>query len=198
MTFQDNLRHYREKAGYSQAKDFAAAIGVKYSTYIGYESQGKEPKYDTLRRIAEALNVSIDTLLGFSGVDRYEEYRQLLERSGCHVTETGEKAVRVDLPTEKSFVFLDKMSLCSCTAHIISEFDQLLTPAKIAYIPLALLRKIDYVSRDLFQYAIQEARESSTQDAPPDTAALIGKKILAASPEAQVAIDQIIRDDKKE
>lgn len=41
MTFQDNLRHYREKAGYSQAKDFAAAIGVKYSTYIGYAFSNK-------------------------------------------------------------------------------------------------------------------------------------------------------------
>ena len=32
----------------------------------------------------------------------------------------------------------------------------------------------------------------------PDTAALIGKKILSASPAAQVAIDQIIKNDEKE
>ncbi len=40
--------------------------------------------------------------------------------------------------------------------------------------------------------------DSSTQEEIPDTAALIGKKILAASPKAQVAIDQIIRNDEKE
>lgn len=166
MSFQDNLRHYREKAGYSQAKDFAAIIGVKYSTYIGYESQGKEPKYDTLRRIAEALNVSIDTLLGFSGVDRYEEYRQLLERSGCHVTESAGR-VLVALPISKILdthspernklvhligleaaahlsqaVFQSRASLCACMAGIVVEFDNLLTPAKAEYIPLALLRYV--------------------------------------------------------
>lgn len=163
MTFQDNLRHYREKAGYSQAKDFAAAIGVKYSTYIGYESQGKEPKYDTLRRIAEALNVSIDTLLGFSGVDRYEEYRQLLERSGCHVTER-QDGILVTLPTGKFIdipeeepqeevpffedshspyvIFATKASFCACVAGIVADFDKMQAPAKEGYIPLALLRYI--------------------------------------------------------
>ena len=29
MTFQDNLRIYRERAGYAQAKDFAAFLGIK-------------------------------------------------------------------------------------------------------------------------------------------------------------------------
>lgn len=62
--FSDNLRRYREAAGYSQAKDFAAALGVKYSTYIGYEAQGREPKYDILCKIAAALHVSTDELLG--------------------------------------------------------------------------------------------------------------------------------------
>ena len=208
MTFQDNLRHYREKAGYAQAKDFAAAIGVKYSTYMAYENLGREPKYDTLRRIAEALNVSIDTLLGFSGVDRYEEYRQLLERSGCHVTENAGR-VLVALPISKilgthtpernmlvhvygvnsthppHIAFTGKASLCACMAGIVAEFDNMLASAKAEYIPLALLR-----------YAMEQ--ETSTQDAPPDTAALIGKKILAASPAAQAAINEIIRDDEKE
>lgn len=40
--------------------------------------------------------------------------------------------------------------------------------------------------------------DSSTREETPDTAALIGKKILAASSKAQVAIDQIIRNDEKE
>ena len=70
-------------------------------------------------------------------------------------------------------------------AGIVAEFDNMLAPAKAEYIPLALLR-----------YAMKQ--ETSTQDAPPDTAALIGKKILAASPAAQAAINEIIRDDEKE
>lgn len=202
MSFQENLRLYRERAGYAQAKEFAAAIGLKYTTYIAYENQGKEPKYDTLRRIAAALNVSTDMLLGVSGIGAYEEYRQLLERSGCFVTESDEKII-VAISADKfmqderpenadlialipmQIIFPSEAALCACMAGIVAEFDNLLSPAKIAYIPLALLR-----------YAMN--RETSTQDAPPDTAALIGKKILAASPAAQAAINEIIRDDEKE
>ena len=46
--------------------------------------------------------------------------------------------------------------------------------------------------------AAKQDKTPPTEEETPDTAALIGKKILSASPEAQVAIDQIIRDDKKE
>lgn len=65
MSFQDNLRKYREGLGIT-AKDFAAQIGLNYTTYANYENRGKEPKYDTLCKIASALNVSIDELLDFT------------------------------------------------------------------------------------------------------------------------------------
>lgn len=94
MTFQDNLRIYRERAGYAQAKDFAAFLGIKYSTYIGYESQGKEPKYDTLRRIAAALNVSIDTLLGFR-MSEYGEYKRLAAEAGYSIEEQGDGFITI-------------------------------------------------------------------------------------------------------
>ena len=64
MSFQENLRYHRKKAGYQQAKDFAMALNISYSTYKGYESQGREPKYETLCRIADLLKVSTDDLLG--------------------------------------------------------------------------------------------------------------------------------------
>ena len=44
MSFQENLRYYRERAGYKQSKDFAQALDIPYSTYKGYETQGREPK----------------------------------------------------------------------------------------------------------------------------------------------------------
>ena len=64
MGFQDKLRYYRERSGIS-GKDFAAQLGIKYGTYNSYESAGKEPKYDTLCKIAAALHVSIDELLDY-------------------------------------------------------------------------------------------------------------------------------------
>ena len=63
MSFQENLKFYREKAGYKQAKEFALTLGIPYPTYKGYESQGREPKYQTLCRIADLLDVSIDDLV---------------------------------------------------------------------------------------------------------------------------------------
>lgn len=64
MSFQENLKYFREKAGYKQAKDFAKVLDIPYPTYVGYESQGREPKYQTLCKIADLLNVSTDELLG--------------------------------------------------------------------------------------------------------------------------------------
>lgn len=64
MGFQENLRHYREKAGYKSAKDFADALGISPNTYVGYEVRGREPKYETLCKIADKLHVSTDDLLG--------------------------------------------------------------------------------------------------------------------------------------
>lgn len=65
MTFQNNLKKYREIAGYSQAKEFAEKIGVPYQTYMGYENRGREPKFSTLIKMADTLHVSIDNLLGY-------------------------------------------------------------------------------------------------------------------------------------
>ena len=63
MSFQDNLRKYRKLAGLT-AKDLAAQIDIRYGTYVSYETAGKEPKLETLCKIAAALHVSIDELLG--------------------------------------------------------------------------------------------------------------------------------------
>lgn len=64
MSFQENLKYYREKAGYKTAKELADALNLPYNTYAGYESKNREPKYQMLCKIADLLNVSTDELLG--------------------------------------------------------------------------------------------------------------------------------------
>lgn len=64
MQFQENLKYYREKAGYKTAKDFSKALKISYTTYFAYENQGREPKYEILCQIADLLNVSLDDLVG--------------------------------------------------------------------------------------------------------------------------------------
>lgn len=73
MAFQENLKYYREKNGYT-AKELAELIDIPYSTYLNYEkiNQGRrtEPRYDTLCKIANILQVTTDELLGYS--QRYD------------------------------------------------------------------------------------------------------------------------------
>ena len=64
MSFQKNLKYYRKKAGYKTARDFAEVLNIPYASYVAYENKKREPKYQTLIQIANALNVSIDKLIG--------------------------------------------------------------------------------------------------------------------------------------
>lgn len=91
MNFKSNLKKYREIAGYTQAKDFAEKIGVPYQTYMGYENRGREPKFDTLMKIAAALHVSIDELIGYTlntpddlrnAIDTFRQYGFTVQEGG--------------------------------------------------------------------------------------------------------------------
>lgn len=61
----DMLRQLRESTGLNQ-KDFAASVGMKQTTYNGYETGKHRPKSDVLIAIADKYNVSVDYLLGIS------------------------------------------------------------------------------------------------------------------------------------
>ena len=61
--FYENLKEARIKSGLSQ-KEVSENIGVAKSTYSLYESGNREPNVNTIKKIADVLNVSADTLLG--------------------------------------------------------------------------------------------------------------------------------------
>lgn len=89
MSFQENLRRAREKAGFESAKDFAQNIlGIKYTTYLAYEGQeGREPKYDLLCQIAQKLGTSPNELLGYDP-GKYEKYKHLVQAAGFFVEDS--------------------------------------------------------------------------------------------------------------
>ncbi len=72
--FKTNLKKYRlagKQAGLpycKSAKKFAEYINVNYNTYIDYERKGNSPPLDILAFIAQALNVSVDCLLGLPDI----------------------------------------------------------------------------------------------------------------------------------
>ena len=55
MQLNERLQQLREKAGFENAKLFAKAIKMPYSTYSTYESGKSEPKATALVKIAAAL-----------------------------------------------------------------------------------------------------------------------------------------------
>lgn len=63
ITFNENLRFYRNKLGLKQ-DDVAGMLGVAKSTYSLYETGKREPDVPKIKQLSKILNVSADELLG--------------------------------------------------------------------------------------------------------------------------------------
>ena len=62
-----NLVTLRKQKGWSQEK-LAQEAGISYNTLIKVERNGiKNPKIETVIKLADALNVSLDELVGRKG-----------------------------------------------------------------------------------------------------------------------------------
>ena len=59
----DKLKEIRENTGMNK-KEFANYIGVKYTTYNGYETGAREPDSDFIILISTKFDVSTDYILG--------------------------------------------------------------------------------------------------------------------------------------
>lgn len=97
MAFRDNLIRLRQNAGYSQAKEFAKAANIPYTTYVTYENinpkTGKSswPNEDNLIKIASTLHVSVDSLLGYNykAPDKLQNAINDFEKCGFTIYESG-------------------------------------------------------------------------------------------------------------
>lgn len=61
--FGTNLKSVRTNSGITQ-KEFAIFLGLTERSYQRYENRDNTPPYETLIKIADYINVSIDYLLG--------------------------------------------------------------------------------------------------------------------------------------
>lgn len=57
-----NLKKIREEKGLNKT-EFANLLEIPYTTYNGYETGEREPKIDTLKKIAKTLEIPIEKLL---------------------------------------------------------------------------------------------------------------------------------------
>ena len=62
-SFQDRLRKAREDKGLSQT-DLANRTGFQPSAISHFETARRAPSFENLKKLADALNVTIDFLLG--------------------------------------------------------------------------------------------------------------------------------------
>lgn len=69
MNFSQKLKELRTEKGISKVT-MAKKLDIPYTTYNNYEN-GREPKYETLRKIARILNVTLNELLGDNGFNKY-------------------------------------------------------------------------------------------------------------------------------
>lgn len=60
-----NLKALRQSLNMTQ-KEFAASLGIGYTTYNGYETGARDPKSDFWVAVAEKYHVTIDYLMGYS------------------------------------------------------------------------------------------------------------------------------------
>lgn len=63
QTFGERLAELRIKSGFTQ-KVIGEKVGVSKSAFANYESGERHPNFETIVKIADALNVSVDYLLG--------------------------------------------------------------------------------------------------------------------------------------
>lgn len=63
--FHKNLKKYRKQKKMTQT-ELGAVLGYGFTAIGNYESGRNEPSFDDLIRLAETLEVSIDSLLGQS------------------------------------------------------------------------------------------------------------------------------------
>ena len=61
--FAENLKKYRKRKGYSQEK-LAKMLNYGSTAIANYESGRNEPSFNALIQLAQALDVTVDELIG--------------------------------------------------------------------------------------------------------------------------------------
>ncbi len=78
---KDNIKKARLDAGLTQI-EVAEKLGVAQAQYARWESGGRNPKDETVKKLAEIFDVSFDSLKGIDGgleeiVDLLRQYKLL-------------------------------------------------------------------------------------------------------------------------
>ena len=80
MTTGQRIKAARKNAGLTQ-KELGQRLGVAYQTLAQWENDLRNPKYETLQRIAAALNVDVSWLMnGYTLEQRDQESKDYVKK----------------------------------------------------------------------------------------------------------------------
>ena len=93
---KDNLKKVRLNNGLTQAQ-VAERLGVSQAQYARWESGGRNPKYETIKKLADVFNTTTEALNGrYDGIeeivrilreyDLTDEDKNVLRKLGINVT----------------------------------------------------------------------------------------------------------------
>ena len=68
MTIGQRIKAARKNAGLTQ-KELGQRLGVAYQTLAQWENDLRKPKYETIQRIIDALDISFSELMGMKQID---------------------------------------------------------------------------------------------------------------------------------
>lgn len=108
MSLHDNLSQLRLSRGYQSAKDFAIQAGIPYSSYSAYERKAW-PSEENLIKIARALHVSLDDLIGYH-VDEFERAATLFHEATGKTATLTPTGVMITPKTGKGVLWLKPIS----------------------------------------------------------------------------------------
>lgn len=161
MALRDNLKRLREAAGLS-GKELAKQISMNYASYMTYENPNKEnsrwPNEETLLKIAAALHVSLDDLLGYHP-DEYDKAVRLFKESvKCDIQLNGEYVSFIpneDESFKRWSTPIKKEDFINAMNEALQEFNHDIRPQLIR---ANIIQKIDWTYLQTLSMELGQAR----------------------------------------
>ncbi len=164
MGFAENLKRLRKEKGISRA-EIAKILNMTENAFGTYERGEREPPIEKLCKIAAALHVTTDELLGYQ-VDEYEQCKDLLRLAKIPFSEskTTKKKIPVITLPYWGMIDIDKEMLINCVNH---AKDHALEAVLNDYLRLSLLSEYHIASKaqDIYRgIAIENAKRSTAHE----------------------------------
>ena len=84
------LKEFRKLKGLSQS-ELARRVGLTRQTYNNYELGKREADYETLLRLAEELDTTVQDILGQQNDDKIEVYKNIIQKYASMTEENQRK-----------------------------------------------------------------------------------------------------------